>query len=245
MTTPTTYDTALIMLVHGESGAGKTPIGMTTPTPRLVSDAENGTRFVRTRKVFWNPLTEAPPAADGSWDTCVVQTRDFETLKKTYEWLNSGKHPFVSWTLDSLTEIQKRCKDYLRKSPVFSEQQWGFLLDEMEQIVRDARDLTMHPNQPLQSVVILALTDQVKGKFRPLVQGRLAMNLPGYVDIVGYLYTEQTEAGIERRLLIQPTPEFVAKDRTSALPNGGVIGHYGPVLAGPIDVDRLLAVVNS
>lgn len=215
-------DESLVLLVHGPSGAGKSPLGCTSPAPRLVLDAENGTRFVRgIRKKEWDPIREAPPEP-GDWDTCVVKVRDFETMKAAFRWLNSGQHPFVSLVFDSLTEIQKRCKDAIRgEGEDMTERRWGQLLDQMERLVRDFRDLTMHPTRPLKCVVFLALTDEKKGRIRPLVQGGLAMTLPGFLDVLAYMQATTDETGaIRRYLTVQPDgtfPEKDVKDRTGAL----------------------------
>jgi hypothetical protein len=57
-----------------------------------------------------------------------------------------------------------------------------------------------------------------KGMYRPHVQGGLKLSLPYFVDVVGYLYAATTDAGtLERRLLVQPAPGFIAKDRTDRL----------------------------
>ncbi len=236
-----TGDESLIALIHGESGVGKSPVGLTTPAPRLVIDSENGSKFIKGKKVKWNPMVEAPPEP-GDWDTCTVQCLDYGTFVQTYQWLNSGKHCFRSVTVDSLTELQKRCKDSLTGADnVLDERTWGRLLTNMEKAVRDLRDLTMHPTNPIQCVVILALSDDKKGKFRPLVQGGLSMTLPGFVDVIGYLYVDQDENGVAvRKMLVQPIGPYVAKDRTSELPSGGIVGIHGPVVTGPINLSNLI-----
>ena len=245
---------SLIVLLHGESGVGKSPISWTSPAPRLVLDAENATRFHRGRKVYWNPNAEAPPAA-GDWETCVVQCRDFETFINAYKWLNSGQHCFRSVVVDSLTELQKRCRDLIfvegigqgrGEADEMNERRWGVLLTKMEQAVRDLRDLTMHPTNPIQCVALLALTDEKKGLRRPLIQGGLAMSLPGFVDVIGFVYPEQTDSGdVVRRMLVQPVPWAVAKDRTSELPTGGIVGTYGPVVPGPINLSDLITRIYA
>jgi hypothetical protein len=240
---------SLVLVIHGESGVGKSPIGMTTPAPRLVLDVEGGTTFVAGRKVGWEPLSEAPPAP-GEWDTCVVKCRDFQTFARSLEWLKSGAHPFKSVTVDSLSELQKRCKDGLvAPTEVMAERQWGILLTTMEAAVREMRDLRMHPTNPLECVCFLALTDNVKGLWRPMLQGRLAMTLPALVDVVGYVAVRPDETGrmgpAQRSMLVQPDPAIVAKDRTAELANGGISGTFGPWVPGPINIVRMIGALNS
>lgn len=244
---------ALIVLLHGESGVGKSPISWTSPAPRLVIDAENATRFHRGKKVYWNPNVEAPPAA-GDWETCVVQCRDFPTFLNVYAWLNSGQHCFRSIVVDSLTELQKRCRDLIFAEGIgqgnnaadeMNERRWGSLLTKMEQAVRDLRDLTMHPTNPVQCVVLIALTDEQKGKRRPLIQGGLRMSLPGFVDVVGHVYVDNTDNGEVRQMLVQPTSWAVAKDRTSELPSGGLLAQYGALVPCPIDLSEVITRIYS
>lgn len=224
------------MIVHAHSGSGKSWLGSTTPGPRLILDSEGGSRFTPGTKVTWDPMREAPPPAPGTeyvasdgqtytmaeWDTCIVLVRDFATMERTYEWLNSGAHPFESLVVDSLTEVQKRLQDSIAGTEQMKTQDWGALLRKMEALVRKMRDLTFHPVKPLSAVVLLAITsDRGTGnRFKPHVQGQLSISLPYFMDVVGYLYveTEPTSGQRVRRLLVQPTEQYEAKDRTNRLP---------------------------
>lgn len=240
---------SLFIAVYGEAGVGKTPFSHTAPGRRLILDAENGSKFIRTRRIDWNPLTERVPEADGSWDVCVVQTRDFETFERVIAILLSGKHPFDSVVADSITEIQKRCRDSIERNSsdgTMTERAWGVLLARMEKSLRDLRDLTMHETTPLKCVVLLFLMDEKKGKYRPLVQGGLSMSVPGLVDVLGYQYVDTDEAGKRvPQLLVQPTAQFVAKDRTSQLENGGITGIYGPIVVGPFDLAGMIETIYA
>jgi hypothetical protein len=239
----------LCALVHGGPGVGKSWLGQSTPSPRLVLDAEGGSRspkrmvdgtVVRQRKVTWDVSRDDPPVDDGTWDTCVVVTRDFNTVQRVFEWLNSGSHPFRSVIMDSLTEIQKRCKDSISGTETPNERDWGLLLIRMEYLVRQFRDLVFHPVKPLEAVLFLALTKEHAGVLKPAIQGGLGVSLPGYMDVEGYLFVEINEQAQEtRRLLVVPRPGFEAKDRTHDLS-----AHFGPTIDSP-DVERMLAVLNS
>ena len=102
---------SLSILVHGASKVGKSWMGDSTPAPRLILDAEGGSRFTPSKKVVWDPLTEEPPKASEDWDTCIVYVKDYDTVLKAYDWLNQSNHPFKSVVLDSISEIQQRCVD--------------------------------------------------------------------------------------------------------------------------------------
>lgn len=236
----------LSALIHAEPGAGKSWLGQTAPRPRLTLDAEGGSRYAKRHgekvpKVWWDPMASEPPVDDGTWDSCIVIVNDFKIMQRAWEWLNTAEHPFKSLVIDTLDEIQKRCKDVISGGETMTERNWGELLIKMEQLVRiQLRDLTFHPIRPLDAVIILAHTDLKKGKYRPAVQGALGVSLPGYVDLEGYLISAPDESGVQqRRMLIQPMPEFEAKDRTDVLTK-----HYGSVIAEP-DVEAMLRVLNE
>jgi hypothetical protein len=60
---------------------------------------------------------------------------------------------------------------------------------------------------------------------RPALTAKLAEDVKGYVDIVGYYYTRLIQAegqpdAIERILQVQPFKNRVAKDRSGMLGNG-------------------------
>lgn len=247
---PDRYEENICALVHGPPGVGKSWFGQTTPFPRLVLDAEGGSRHPRridrqgvvhrVPKILWDPLVDEPPEWDGTWETCHVFVRNYPTFERSYSWLNTFDHPFRSVVVDSLTEIQKRCKDTISGGETPSERQWGELLIKMELKVRELRDLMFHPTNPLDAVLILALTDPRGRKAKPAVQGALGLSLPGYVDLEGYLDAfPDDEGGLERRMLIQPHPEFEAKDRTHTLS-----AHYGRAIPNP-DFTEMLDVYNS
>lgn len=210
-------------MIHGESGSGKSWLGDTAPAPKLVLDAEGGSKFTPSQpKIQWSPY-ESPPEV-GEWETTICFVRDFDTMQRVYQWLNSGQHPWRSVTLDSLTEIQKRCLDAVAGTNAPTQQDWGTLLRQMEDLVRKFRDLTLHPTRPLESVNFITTTKNDNGTLRPHLQGQLGLTLPYFVDVVGYLYVTSDANGLPaRHMLVQPLPGYAAKDRTGRL--GTVVEH--------------------
>lgn len=212
---------ALSILVHSDTKVGKSTFANTTPAPRLLLDAEAAYRFLPGEKVFWDPTIEAPPEYDGSWETCVVILRTYSHLARAYEWLNSGQHPFVSVIIDSISEVQTKCKDDISPNGQMKIQMWGDLLTQMERLVRGFRDLTEHPTRPLQAVVITAMTQQRDGKYRPYVQGQLQVKLPYFLDLIMFMYVEDqpdqndpTKAPTKiRRGLTVPHVQYEAGER--------------------------------
>lgn len=221
----------LAAVIHGESGAGKSYFGSTAPGPRLILDAEGGSRFIKAnkRKVSWNPMTEEPPAADGTWDACFVEVLDWQSFYAAYQWLASGRHGFKSVIIDSITEVQKRLVDDVAGVDQPTLQDWGTIGRQLEDMIRKFRDLTRHQTVPV-NVVFLALAHLRDGETRPFLKGQLELSLPAFVDVVGYLYAEASaeaqDAGkLLRRMLIEPHNKIIAKDRTGAL-----VEKYGPVV---------------
>ena len=176
------------------------------------------------RRVSWDPLTESPPVWDGTWDACVVPVLDWPTLYAAYQHLATGHHPFRSVVVDSLTEAQKRLVDDVAGVDQPSLPQWGVIARNLEDMVRKLRDLTIHKTHPIEAVLIVCLTHLRDGSTRPFLKGQIELSLPAFVDVVGYLYTEQIDGQIQHRMLIAPVNNIIAKCRPD------VLGDHGPVI---------------
>ena len=222
----------LTLVVHGESGVGKSWLGATAPGPTLIIDAEGGTSWVPGKKLPWDVIKGAAPPTPSEGEIVVASVKDFKALGIILQWLQSGKHPFRSVVLDSLTEIQKRCLDNITGVEAADQRAWGEVLRKMEGLVRSFRDLTIPNGVPTLDSVVFVAGSQVKdGITRPHLQGQLGNTLPYFVDAVGYLYLQQDENGeIARNLLLQPVGGFAAKDRT---------GKFGVKISNPNVADML------
>lgn len=211
-------------IVFGHQKQGKSWLVDTMPAPRLILDAEAGSRFTKSRKKVWDPLKEEPPVPDGTWDTVIVYVRDYKTVDRAFDWLNSGKHPFKSVGLDSISEIQQRAIDDISGGQQMDQQAWGRLLRTVSELIRKFRDLATHPTNPLDAIVFIAMAKQdgLNGIWKPFMQGQIATTMPYYVDLCTYLVVTQTEAGEKvRRLFIEPVPGFETGERV-----GGCLGAY-------------------
>jgi hypothetical protein len=208
-------------MIYGESKVGKSTFAVTAPYPRLMLDVEGGHRFLPIQVKYWDPLREEPPIADGSWDTVVVPVRDYDTVLKTYQWLQMGNHHFKSLIIDSISELQVKAMDSIAGNEQMKMQQWGELLRHMGSLLRDLRDLTMHPTTPLEAVVLTAMSRVTQdGKHRPYLQGQLAIQAPYFYDILGALAVEEfpnpdplgTPYRV-RRMYVERTNEYEAGER--------------------------------
>lgn len=237
-------DRSLTLMVYGESKVGKSTFAVTAPYPRLMLDVEGGHRFLPINVKYWDPIREEPPVADGTWDTVVVMVRDYDVVMKAFQWLQSGKHQFKSLIIDSISELQVKCMDNIAGSEQMKMQQWGELLRHMGALLRDLRDLTMHPTQPLEAVVLTAMARKGQdGVYRPYLQGQLAIQAPYFYDILGAITVEQVpnpdpmQAPYKvRRMYVERTPEYEAGER--------VQGRLGKVVEqGDLGVERMLDIV--
>jgi hypothetical protein len=235
---------SLTIMVYGESKVGKSSFAVTAPYPRLMLDVEGGHRFLPINVKYWDPLTEEPPLADGTWDTVVVKVNEYDVVMKAFQWLQSGKHHFKSLIIDSISELQVKCMDNIAGTEQMKMQQWGELLRHMGALLRDLRDLTMHPTQPLEAVVLTAMARKGQdGVYRPYLQGQLAIQAPYFYDILGAIVVE-TEPNPDplqppykvRRMYVERTPEYEAGER--------VQGRLGKVVQQQdLGVERMLDMV--
>jgi hypothetical protein len=220
------------------SGVGKSWLAATCPKPLLVLDAEGRARYAPSGpKIAWNPLTEPPPALGVlveyhgemvPWQTCVVTVVDFSTIAQVYQWLRSGQHPFVSVVIDSIMEVQRRCKMAIRPgtSPL-ERDDWGQLLREIEKLICDYRDLVHIESNGVK--VVLFISGTHSETLKPRMDGAIRENLPYYIDVVGYMFKSvQADGTWLRQMLVDEQPPFTAKDGTDRLK-----AHYGPVIPLP------------
>jgi hypothetical protein len=220
----------LVAVLYGEPGAGKSWLAASAPAPRLILDAEGRAKYTPGKKVAWDPTTT--PKFPKDVETVVVPVKNFDTVRFAYQWLLSGKHPFRSLVVDSLMEVQKKVIDGIAGQEQMRMQDWGELLRKLEGLVRSSRDIAQEEGNPLSTVVFVCGTTDLSasGVRRPLLQGQLALTLPYYVDVVGYLKAERTAAEdgtlyMQRKLLVDSYEGFATKDNTSA-----IVTKYGSVI---------------
>lgn len=227
---------SLSFLLHGDTKSGKSTLSFTAPFPLLAQDAEGSTKFLnrtpdgkKIRKIKWDPMAEYPPEC-GDWDVCVVKSVNWQTIKQTYDHLTSSPHCFRSTSLDSITEMQRKCKAALKGTEQMQQQDWGQLLAKMDDLIRGTRDLCEVPGNPLEVSVFIAETVMKDGKWRPNMQGAVRDSMPYWVDMLGYVQKVAVpddngqDSGQETVNLISgSSTQFLAGNRfQGAIP--GVIG---------------------
>jgi hypothetical protein len=210
---------SLSILVAGDPKVGKSTFAATAPAPRLYLDIEGGTRFLGIKPTLWDPMREDPPVYDGTWDTAVVVVRDWDTVQRTYQWLNSGRHPFTSLIVDSISELQQKLISLVSANGQASQQQWGDVLRQFTTLLRDFRDLTTHPIKPLEAIVLVAMAkDDGEGRKTLWLQGQSATVVPYFFDVAAFqtvVNWRDEEGNPQRayRLMIGPNDHFKTGER--------------------------------
>jgi len=117
--------------------------------------------------------------------------------------------------------LQVKCMDSIAGNEQMKMQQWGELLRHMGGLLRDLRDLTMHATNPLEAVVLTAMSRTSQdGRHRPYLQGQLAIQAPYFYDILGALTVETVQNPDPmqgpykvRRMYVERTNEYEAGER--------------------------------
>lgn len=242
----------LTMLVHGDSGSGKSWLFNTAPGPRLLLDAEGRADYLADLRkdptgmtpqelLRWDPRTALPDESQNPDVVTVVDVHDWTDIELAYRVLRAGEHGFRSVGLDSLPEAQQRLIGDIAGVEQMTTQNWGEALRRLDALVRDLRDLRKHKTNPLDAVVVVAGSAEKDDKMRPMLQGQMALRAPYHFDVVGYL---QKGINSEQQKVRYMTIDgyvsgILAKDNTHVLS-----AHYGEHVVFP-DVEQMLNILNN
>lgn len=236
----------LSAVIHGTPKIGKSWLGESAPGPVLILDGEGSTDFLkRKHRTLWLPHNPPPRAREdgtplGMDDIVIVKATQWSDVTSVHQWLMSNDHPFRSFVLDTITELQQRLKDSIRAGGF---ELWGEMLDKLATMSRQWRDLLDKPDANLFAILILAQTYKAPDDWqRPDIQGAMQRKLGSYFDVVGFLRPRQ-EPGqlvLGRELVVAPYPMLEAGDRTDTLsrsyPNG--------IIPNP-DITELVRLINA
>lgn len=211
-------------LFYGRSGTGKTTLAGTFPKPSLLLDvSEKG--------------TDSISDIEGIEVLKVECWEDFEAI---YWYLRSGKHPYKTVIVDTVTQLQKLAINYILEqngrdsSGPMNQNLWGQVAKLMSAWLTNYRDLEMH-------TVFLAQDrnstedsrageDQIIPEIGPRLSPSVAASVNAAVKIIGQTYIKEfvkaTKDGQVKtysfRLRIGPHSVYLTKVRKAkgiALPN--------------------------
>lgn len=232
------------LLLHGFQKQGKSSLADSGPRPVLILDTEVASFWTPSRKIYWDPSRETVPAADGSWDTCVVLVRDYATLRQVERVLTSGAHPFNSISVDSVPNIQQRVMQAMAGDRKMERDQWGQLLRQTMAIIMGYRDMLTHPTRQVWAVTFVCQThfDRRAGKYRPYLAGQAADLVPYQPDLQGWLFTAPDGT---RHLWSGPSNDYETGNRLwGRLPDDMQLGYPGVVQGWTVE-DMVRTVIAS
>ena len=246
-------------LFFGEVGVGKTTLGASAREVKsmqdvLFIDAEAG---------------ELSLAGMRSLDVITIST--YKALARIFDWLHLQvaakgdearllelQKPFIgdgrvrhykTVVIDSLSEVQKYLmyqllgidigKAKLDSEPETAQQRdWLASADMIRLLVRSFRDLPMHV------IFICAEEPNDLGKLEPKLPGKLSGEVPGFMDIVGYLAKVKGKDEDTRRLhLAAGNKKWKSKHRFRNLPDLNYL--EDPTMEGLLALDRKDATATN
>lgn len=193
---PTTHKIKAV--VYAGPGSGKTTFGGTCPKP-IFASAEGGLLSI----------AHLAPA--------YAEIKTLQDLAELLAFLRKGGHGFESVVIDSITEISEIIKADIEKrtGKAMQIQDFGTLAKKIRDILRGFRDLDMH-------VLFIAQEKNEKDgdkieRVMPSLNGKSADEIAYFMDVVGYLTIDPGTQ--ERKVITNPSPKLITKDRTGQIGN--------------------------
>jgi phage nucleotide-binding protein len=206
------------MMIYSEPGVGKTYFIGTAQdhkltSPLLVFDIDGGITTLRKRG-----------------DVDVIQVRSLKQLIQGYRMLfnaipsNGKKFPYGTIAIDTFSELQSLdLVQVMKEFAKFNDKidpdipdmrGYGKSGSHMRDILRAFRDLPCN-------LIVSCHSDTDRDNNMKLIQkikltGKLRVDIPGFLDIVGYYRTETNGGEVNRYMQFQGTETAIAKDRTGA-----------------------------
>lgn len=197
-------------LIFGPFKLGKSTLASTAPGPVLVIDFELGSRFTAHRHTVWDIRKDpSPPAADGTWDVCSVYISKMADVDTVLQWLGSGKHPFQTVIIDSVSNWQMQMIDEQFGDKQLEQREWGTIFRTMRSKIMSFQQLKHHPSHPIEALILISMAQKPEGeKMGPLIQGKLRYVLPYMVNVVAALDIVYSGGQQVRRLFIAPNRSY-------------------------------------
>lgn len=206
-------DTNIKCLIYGDSGVGKSFLGVTASKPLVLLTEPNGKASIQ----------HSNPKADIIF---------IENAHELGEILKSLREEPKLWTkydtivIDSLTEVQRLYRDHITNhgKQMMKGQDWQRLSEYMRRFIRGVRTLP-------KNVVALALLEKTSEEdsditaYKPAFDGKKTANeISQFFNFVGYLYsgtiTNKTETNTHRYLMLEGREGILCK---TTFPLSGII----------------------
>ena len=198
--TSTVAADGLKVLVYAGSGAGKTTLIGSLPSPIIIS-------------------AEAGLLSLADFDIPFIEVTDMASLKEAYQFVASKEATaFKSVAIDSISEIAEVVLSAEKKIAKDVRMAYGALQEQVTDLIRAFRDLS-GKNVYMSAKMEKAQDEHGRMMYQPAMPGtKLGQQLPFYFDEVFCLRVEKDDEGkIVRMLQTEADPSYVAKDRSGKL----------------------------
>jgi len=218
------------LLVYGDPGVGKTHLCGTAmdhkdTAPVLYLDVDGGVTTLRDRQYLDVLPVRSIDGVDGTDGINQIYEKLHASIRKDKDGVPRLEH-YKTVVIDRLDELADVDMRYIMRAAyarnpdkvdvdVPSPREYGINRSHIRKLVRAFRDLPCH-------VIFVAgmASRQEEGqptKYFPGFSGKLQTEVPGFCDIVGYYYNDNSTGEVIRRLQFQGTRRVQAKDRTDSL----------------------------
>lgn len=202
-------------MVYSKPGGGKTYFGGTAQDdprtgPMLILDVEGGTLTLR-RKPNIDVVQVRSVTEIVQWHKRLLEENDVLGYKTVM--IDSGSELAKLDMREIMLEAKNNRPDINVDVP--SPREWGINGEHMRRIVRAFRDLPMNF---IMSSHVSEQTDELNRIiFQPAFSGKLRVEVPGFLDIVGYMHLKIDDDVTTRVMQFVASNKVTAKDRTGAL----------------------------
>lgn len=223
----------LRLMIYGEPGTGKSVLAGTSGPKTLI---------------LCNNSDETSSAAIAGSEALQWTVQDYTDLLEAFEWLRhegvpSGEIDFI-W-LDNATLFQEQGMDQIMEETVArsphrsiykpDKPEYGENQNRLSRIIRDFKGLPVHLGL---TAHVMRMDDEGKTIHMPDFQGgqgKFSQKLCGYMGVVGYLYVTVKDGKKIRRLRLDKTATFYAKDRYASTLKGVMDNPTIPLLMKGIE----------